>query len=56
MSKKIKQAGPILDEFATCRQSAKFWDMHSSTDYPDSFETVPVLADLKRRHFEVDKE
>jgi hypothetical protein len=54
MSKKAKQVDPIPDEFASYEEAAKFWDTHDTTDYPDSFETVPVHADLKRRHFEVE--
>jgi len=54
MSKKAKQVDPIPDEFTSYEEVAKFWDTHDTTDYPDSFETVPVQADLKRRHFEVE--
>jgi len=54
MSNKEKQVDPIPDNFASYEEAAKFWDTHDTTDYADSFETVPVHADLKRRHFEVE--
>lgn len=53
MSKKAKQVDQIPNEFASYEEAAKFWDTHDTTD-PYSFETVPVQADLKRRHFEVE--
>jgi hypothetical protein len=54
MSKKEKRVDPIPDEFASYEEAAKFWDTHDTADYPDSFETVSVHADLQRRHFEVE--
>lgn len=54
MSSKAKQADPIPAEFASYEEAADFWDTHDATDYPDSFETVSVEADLQRRHFEVE--
>jgi len=54
MSKKEKRVDPIPDEFVSYEEAANFWDTHDTTDYPDSFETVSVHADLQRRHFEVE--
>jgi len=54
MSSKEKRVDPIPAEFASYEEAANFWDTHDTMDYPDSFETVSVQADLKRRHFEVE--
>ncbi len=54
MSAKSKQVDPIPDEFASYEEAAEFWDSHDTTDYPESFETVAVDAELKRRRFEVE--
>lgn len=54
MSNKEKRVDPIPDDFASYEDAASFWDTHDTTDYPESFETVSVQADLKRRHFEVE--
>ena len=54
MSKETKQVDPIPDEFASYEEAAEFWATHDTTDYPDSFETVAVQAELKRRRFEIE--
>lgn len=54
MNKGSKRVDPIPDEFASYEEAAEFWDTHDTTDYPDSFEDVPVNAELKRRRFEVE--
>lgn len=54
MSKEPKRVDPPPDEFASYEEAAEFWDTHDTTDYPDSFEDVPVHAGLKRRRFEVE--
>lgn len=54
MSSKEKLVDPIPAEFASYEEAANFWDAHDTTDYSDIFEVVPVQADLKRRHFEVE--
>ncbi len=53
MSDKQKQVDPIPEEFASYEEAAEFWDVHDTTDYPDSFETVSVRAQLTRRRYEV---
>ena len=54
MSDKRKQVDPIPDEFRSYEEAAEFWDTHDTTDYPDSFETVSVEADLRHRRYEVE--
>jgi predicted HicB family RNase H-like nuclease len=54
MSDKQKQIDPIPEEFASYEEAAEFWDTHDTTDYLDSFETVVVEAELKRRRYEVE--
>ncbi len=54
MSDKQKQVDPIPGEFASYEEAAEFWDVHDTTDYPDSFETVSVRAQLTRRRYEVE--
>ncbi len=49
-----KHIDPIPDEFASYEDAAAFWDTHDTADYPDSFRTVPVVAELRRRHYEVE--
>lgn len=52
MSKK-KQIEPIPDEFANADEAAEFWDTHDTTDYPGTFRTVRVVAELRNRHYEI---
>lgn len=54
MSDKQKQVDPIPEEFASYEEAADFWDTHDTTDYLDSFDTVAVEAELKRRRYEVE--
>lgn len=54
MSDKQKTIDPIPEEFASYEEAAEFWDTHDTTDYPDSFKTVAVKAELKRRRYEVE--
>lgn len=54
MNDKQKQIDPIPEEFASYEEAAEFWDTHDTTDYSDSFETVVVEAELKRRRYEVE--
>ena len=54
MTDKQKAIDPIPDEFASYEEAAEFWDAHDTTDYPESFETVPVQAKLETRRFEVE--
>ena len=46
MNNQQKEIDPLPDE--------EFWVTHDTTDYPDSFETVPVKSELKRRQYEVE--
>ncbi|OFV96603.1 MAG: hypothetical protein A3H28_16185 [Acidobacteria bacterium RIFCSPLOWO2_02_FULL_61_28] len=52
MSKK-RQIEPIPDEFANAHEAAEFWDTHDTTDYPGTFRTVRVVAELRNRHYEI---
>ena len=52
MSKK-KQIEPIPDEFANPGEAAEFWDTHDTADYPGTFRTVRVVAELRNRHYEI---
>jgi hypothetical protein len=54
MTDNPKVIDPIPEEFATYEEAAEFWDTHDTTDYPVSFETVEVQAELKHRRFEVE--
>jgi predicted HicB family RNase H-like nuclease len=54
MSDKQKQIDPIPEEFGSYEAAAEFWDAHDTADYLDSFETVAVEAELKRRRYEVE--
>jgi predicted HicB family RNase H-like nuclease len=54
MSDKQKSVEPIPEEFASYEEAAEFWDTHDTTDYPESFETVAIETDLKRRRYEVE--
>jgi len=54
MSDKQKQIDPLPEEFASYEEAAEFWDTHDTTDYLESFETVAVEAELKRRRYEVE--
>jgi len=52
MSKK-KQIEPIPDEFANAHEAAVLWDTHDTTDYPGTFRTVRVVAELRNRHYQI---
>ena len=54
MSDNQKQVDPLPEEFGSYEEAAEFWDTHDTTDYPDSFETVAVESELKRRRYEVE--
>jgi predicted DNA binding CopG/RHH family protein len=54
MSDKQKQVDPIPEEFASYEEAAEFWDAHDTTDYLDSFETVAIETEFKRRRYEVE--
>ena len=54
MSDKQKQIDPLPEEFASYEEAAEFWDTHDTTDYLESFETVAVEVELKRRRYEVE--
>ncbi len=48
-----KLVDPIPEEFASYEEAAEFWDTHDTTDYLDSFKTMPVEATLRSRQYEV---
>ena len=54
MSNKRKHVDPIPEQFASYEEAAEFWDTHDTTDYPDSFDTVSVQAQFRRRRYEVE--
>jgi hypothetical protein len=54
MNDKQKQADPLPEEFGSYEEAAEFWDTHDTTDYPESFETVEVEAEFRRRRYEVE--
>ncbi|OLE55803.1 MAG: hypothetical protein AUG51_01440 [Acidobacteria bacterium 13_1_20CM_3_53_8] len=54
MSDKRKQVEPIPEEFGSYEEAAEFWDTHDTSDYPESFETVAVESELRRRRYEVE--
>lgn len=54
MPNKMKVIDPIPEEFASYEEAAEFWDTHDTTNYPESFETISVQAELKSRRFEVE--
>jgi predicted HicB family RNase H-like nuclease len=54
MNDKQKQIDPLPEEFASYEDAAEFWDTHDTTDYSESFETVGVESELKRRRYEVE--
>ena len=51
-----KQIDPIPEEFASYEEAAEFWDTHDTTDYPDAFQTVKVVSELRGRHYEIEIE
>ncbi len=55
---KEQDVDPIPDEFASYEEAAEFWDTHDTIDYLDAFakEPVELIADIRRRHFEVEVE
>ena len=54
MSDKRKHVDPMPEEFASYEEAAAFWGTHDTTDYPDSFETVTIETEFKRRRYEVE--
>lgn len=56
MRNKKKPVDPIPKEFGSYEEAAEFWDTHDTTDYPETFKTVAVKTELRRRHYEVEVE
>jgi hypothetical protein len=56
MKAKKKRVDPIPEEFASYEEAAEFWDTHDTTDYPDNFRTVDVVAEFKGRYHEIEIE
>jgi len=54
MSDKQKPIDPLPEQFASYEEAAEFWDTHDTTDYLESFETVAVETEFKRRRYEVE--
>ena len=52
--RKKKQTDPIPEEFASYEEAGEFWDNHDTTDYQDSFRTVEVESELRKRHTEIE--
>jgi predicted phosphatase len=51
---KRKRVDPIPEEFTSYEEAAEFWDTHDTTDYPDAFRTVEVVAEFKGRRHEIE--
>jgi len=49
-----KRVDPIPDEFASYEEAAEFWNTHDTTDYPDAFVTVDVVAEFRGRRYEIE--
>ncbi len=49
-----RHVDPIPEEFASYEEAAEFWDTHDTTDYPDAFRPVEVIAEFRGRHYEVE--
>jgi hypothetical protein len=52
--RKKKQIDPIPEEFASYEEAAEFWYRHDTTDYPDTFRTVEVESELRKRRTEIE--
>lgn len=50
---KRKCIEPIPDKFGSYEEAADFWDTHDTTDYPEAFRTVHLVAELRHRHYEI---
>ena len=44
---------PKLPKTDSIQKLAEFWDTHDTTDYPQAFRTVRVVAELRNRHYEI---
>jgi len=49
MKARQRSVDPIPEEFAGYEEAAEFWDTHDTTDYPDAFRTVDMIAEFRRR-------
>lgn len=54
MMRRKKLVDLIPEEFASYEEAAEFWDTHDTTDYPEAFRTVEVVAELKKRYYEIE--
>jgi hypothetical protein len=54
MNDKPKAIEPIPEEFGSYEEAAEFWETHDTTAYPESFETVAVESELRRRRYEIE--
>ena len=45
---------PLPEEFQSEKESGKFWDTHSLTDYEQLLEPVELEVDIVCRHFEIE--
>ena len=54
MMRRKKLVDPIPEEFASYEEAAEFWDTHDTTDYPEAFRTVEVVAELKKQYYEIE--
>ncbi|MCI0399163.1 MAG: BrnA antitoxin family protein [Chloroflexi bacterium] len=54
MSETNKQCDPIPEEFESYEDAAAFWETHDTTEYPDAFTDVDVVAEFRGRYFEVE--
>ncbi|MBI5303309.1 MAG: hypothetical protein HY868_14335 [Chloroflexi bacterium] len=51
MQKNKKARDPLPKSFKTIDEFVKFWDSHSTADYPEAFREVKAKVNIKRRHY-----
>lgn len=54
MNKEQRQIDPIPEQFTSYEDAADFWDTHDTTDYQDTFHTIKVQVQLRKRHYAVE--
>ena len=51
MRKNKNVRDPLPQSFKTIDEFAKFWDTHSTADYPEAFREVKTKINIKRRRY-----
>ena len=49
-----KPIDPIPENFSSLEEAGEFWDTHDTMDYPDAFQTVEAITELRNRYYEVE--